>query len=870
MKRLLLLLLLLLSSTAHAATQTVGPGKSFATVCAAIAAAANNDIIQIDGENTSGTQLIYTNDICTFTKTGLTIRGVAGQKRPLIRVTTGALAGGIATWYANAAGTSTLTVQHVEMSGAHNLTQSAAPVRTTNTTTTYTDVYMHHNDNGIRGEDELVGGGSRVRDLTINNSEIAYNGAQTGGLNTTAVAHNVNAGQCRTFTIIGTFVHDSRGGDAILSRCNTSYALYNRIADASVNVEVTSAQVQPTMMCTGETAQELHFPIAGLAYVIGNVIYQAPGTHNLTMVHWHSTTPTAGQENTLDELHVVNNTVVNDLGVTTVIGIWTDLSNPSPLTIMNNVFAGFVAGAAVLAQGPTHITQPHPANNLVYATIAGAVFTDANNQNYHLGATSGAIDAATVDPGSAHSFSLTPVSNYVHPRSTDTRTNEGLARDMGAYETNATLGATIDTPQIMATPTTNSIVVRWTPALSDTPLVSYSLFRNGFKITSPLGLLYTDIAPGGGAISYVVSAETASVCGASSPLASAGLIQESQGVLANQIGWQKMRNTNLTTVALPSTDAEKILDRGGMAFDTDQNRVLVFSNGITWASNAVLALSTQTWTVSAVNLADAALGSGAEIVGGGRPNGRQTFNGVAWMPSAKDLFVWGGYRTETGFLTDAWRFTSPNTWTKQDPTGTPPTATMAATANDVSGDKVYLVTHDCLDIYDPFQQNYIRPGSCKTWAGNAITAVTDPVHSRVYACAEFECGYFDMATAAYTAITDSACAPLMIPFPGLVWDSLHAKIIGWVGGKIVYTLDPATNTCASTTFEGDPGYAPTFEVGSRFQYASNLNVFVAATASDKEFYVLRVTLDQPPPPPRLTFGLHGTGALRGKAALRRP
>src|SRR3989442_1761697 len=60
---------------AVAATLTVGPGKMFAKPCAAIAAAADGDTIEIDAGGN------YDGDVCGISKNGLTLRGIGGRAK---------------------------------------------------------------------------------------------------------------------------------------------------------------------------------------------------------------------------------------------------------------------------------------------------------------------------------------------------------------------------------------------------------------------------------------------------------------------------------------------------------------------------------------------------------------------------------------------------------------------------------------------------------------------------------------------------------------------------------------------------------------------------------------------------------------------
>jgi hypothetical protein len=858
----------------------VGPGKTYATVCAALAAAANSDTINVDSVDASGNQLVLNDDICTTTLTGLTITGVGGG-RPLIRRTTTALTASGAIWYFNPAGASTLTLNNIEMAGAHNLTQDASPIKAVTTTLTFNNVYFHHNDNGFKGTDEAAAGASRSYDLTITNSEIAYNGGLTEGANWTPTAHNIQTGQCRAFTITGSWIHDARGGSGIRSRCNTSMIVYNRLADYPAGTEIYSSVVQPNVICTGETSEELAFPIGGTAYVIGNVIYQSVGTRSYAIIHWHSTAATTGQANSADELYMTNNTVVDALGTSSTVGIWADLVTPSPLTVTNNIFAGFVSGSTVYATGVGHVAQTTPANNQTYTTIAGAGFVSPGDQNYHLAVGSAAINAASTDPGTAHSVNLNPVSNYLHPLSVTARTSTGT-RDMGAYESTATLGATITNPVIWADPGATSTKVRWTPALSDTALVGYTLFRNGTIIQgvpeSLTGLSFTDstvISPG--TIStYVVSAETADTCGDVSNSATAGRIRQvntqNAPVLDPAVGWQDLTRTDLLSF-VPSLTVD-IFNRGGFAYDTQSNRLLLFSNAQTWDSNAVVQMVPTTFVARLANVSDTHMGTGGEITAGGRPNGRQTYGGVAWLPGSNQLFVTGGQRVETGFLQDTWVWTpGTDTWQKNTPTGTLPPADVQATAYDPLTGHVWVLTPGCLDEYDPVTNAYNRAVGCQTPIPSHPHVALDPDRRRLYVCAELVCGYYNLSTFAYVPITDPVCTPLMVAFPGLEWDDVRNVVRGWVGGKNIYTIDPTTNTCSVDVFEGGPGYTPTYEVGSRFQYAQDLNAFLVGTKVEDDFFLLRLNTDPPvgvpppPTPPRDFYSITGTGTISGKVTV---
>jgi hypothetical protein len=117
-------------------------------------------------------------------------------------------------------------------------------------------------------------------------------------------------------------------------------------------------------------------------------------------------------------LYLVNNTMVNDLGS----GTFVDVANgTSVFRSINNLFVF----AGTLYSG----TQPQATTNL-QTSSAGLVST--TNFDYHLTASSAGVNAGTA-PGSANGYDLTPAYQYVQPAERQARPVNGVI-DVGAYE----------------------------------------------------------------------------------------------------------------------------------------------------------------------------------------------------------------------------------------------------------------------------------------------------------------------------------------------------------------------------------------------------------------------------------------------------
>ncbi|HKW98993.1 MAG TPA: choice-of-anchor Q domain-containing protein [Bryobacteraceae bacterium] len=358
-----------------AATLTVGPGQQFATPCAALAAAADGDTIQIQAA-------LYSGDVCAFAQNNLTIVGVNG--RPHIDANRqSAQDKGI--WVPSG---SNLLVDNIEFSGATSTSKNGAGIRASGQNWTVRHCYFHDNQEGIL-ESNIAGS-----NILIEFTEFARNGYRNG------MSHNVYIGHTAQLTFQYNYSHDSTVGHLLKTRSAVNYVLYNRLTDES-----------------GTGSYEVDIPNGGTSYVIGNLIEQGTRSQNSTIVTYLE--EGVNSMNPGQDLYVINNSIVNDLTSGTFVFIGT--AGTVPVTIKNNIFVG-----------PGTITNQSGAvlaNNF----SGNPLFVNQAGFDYHLTSGSPAIDAGT-NPGSANGFSLTPVFDYVHPACGETRSVVGSAMDIGAYE----------------------------------------------------------------------------------------------------------------------------------------------------------------------------------------------------------------------------------------------------------------------------------------------------------------------------------------------------------------------------------------------------------------------------------------------------
>jgi hypothetical protein len=372
-------------SAASAATLSVGPGKTYAKPCAAIAVAKDGDVIEITGNTT------YSGDVCYIMRNNLTIRGVNG--RPKIDAA-GKNAGGKGIWVVDG---NNLTVDNVEMYGAKVPDANGAAFRLEAAGFTLRNSFLHDNQNGI------LANANANSDVVIENTEFGHNGAGDGQ------SHNLYIGHVKSLTFRYNFSHDANVGHNLKSRADTNLIAYNRFS--SLNAGETGSTA------AGKPSYEIDLPNAGTSYIIGNIIQQPASPSNTGMVAYGE----EGATNSGSDLYVINNTFLNDYASG---GTFLFVSGkvPTAAVAQNNIFAGV----------GTFSTQATTVDKTNYRS-ASPSFVNRAAYDLHPVGSALVIDAGS-DPGvSAKGVSLKAVAQYKAVANGEARPVVGQF-DIGAYE----------------------------------------------------------------------------------------------------------------------------------------------------------------------------------------------------------------------------------------------------------------------------------------------------------------------------------------------------------------------------------------------------------------------------------------------------
>jgi hypothetical protein len=417
--------LLLLTVSCYAKTYKVGATKTY-TVPSTVAGLVNDgDTVDIDAGTYS--------DCATWNKNNLLLRGVGGMAHIKDVVCSGK---GIWNFNGN-----NITMEYIEFSGAANPSLNGAGIRGQGGSFTVRRCYFHDNENGILCNDPISG----TSDVLIEYSEFGSNGNGDG------YSHNMYIGTMKNFTLRYCYTHHAKIGHEIKSRAQNNYILYNRISDEA----------------SGTASRSIDLPNGGLAVIIGNIIEQGPNSDNSNIIGYGL----EGLSNPAPQsVYLVNNTIVNDKSAGSFINVQ---NGTTLLKIVNTIFAG----RGTLISGT--VTTLDTATNWVSAAVSSIGFVNASGYDYQLLPSAKVIGKGS-DPGAAGSYTLTPVSEYVHNSTKRNRPMNGTI-DIGAYEYVSAMG--------MNSFATSSLTVFPNPVSSKLQLSINSLHPGTVTIANALGQL---------------------------------------------------------------------------------------------------------------------------------------------------------------------------------------------------------------------------------------------------------------------------------------------------------------------------------------------------------------------------------------------
>jgi hypothetical protein len=358
----------------------VGPEREFSTIASAALAARDGDTVEIEAG-------VYAGDVAVWPQSGITIRSAGGR----VRISSaGRTAEGKGIFVVK--GTD-VVVEGIAFSGAAVPGRNGAGIRHEGGLLTVRDCLFERNEMG------LLTWNSPSAELAVEACEFRLNAVsgpyEPGG----RIGHQLYAGSIRRLTLRDSYVHAGAYGHLVKSRARENHVLCNRLTDEA----------------GGRASYELEFPNGGVAYVIGNIIAQAPLTDNEALIGFGA----EGYTSDRNELYLVNNTLVDELAN----GGEFVRARPNDslrLVALNNVLigAGRFAGDVGGRSGNVR--------------LRAADVVDASTYDVRLRG-GGSPGRRAVDPGEANGISLRQPCEYRHPRTSVARS--GVPQRPGACQT---------------------------------------------------------------------------------------------------------------------------------------------------------------------------------------------------------------------------------------------------------------------------------------------------------------------------------------------------------------------------------------------------------------------------------------------------
>jgi len=273
-------------------TIKVGPARKYSRLSKALRDARDGDVIEIDSTGK------YAGDVCLIRPGNLTIRGVGKQRAKLPAA--GKHYGGKATWVIRG---NNVTVENIEFSGARVPDRNGAGIRAEGKGLTVRNCKFHDCEDGILG-----GAGVML---------IEYSEFSACGLD--GRSHNLYIGSVDKLIFRYNYSHHAKMGHLLKSRAKENHILYNYFTDGQ----------------RGSSSYMINLPNGGMSFLVGNILCQGPRTRNSTLIAYGE----EGVKHSASELHVVNNTLINDRHTAVFINV-RKVPAGFKCIVSNNMFVG--------------------------------------------------------------------------------------------------------------------------------------------------------------------------------------------------------------------------------------------------------------------------------------------------------------------------------------------------------------------------------------------------------------------------------------------------------------------------------------------------------------------------------------------------
>tara|TARA_R110002074_G_scaffold343356_1_gene513775 strand:- start:443 stop:1549 length:1107 start_codon:yes stop_codon:yes gene_type:complete len=320
--------------------------------------------------------------------------------------------------------------------------------------------------------------------------------------------------------------------------------------------------------------------------------------------------------------------------------------------------------------------------------------------------------------------------------------------------------------------------------------------------------------------------------------------------------WLEIPNSHLASVG---ADPEKypnlqgymgvdgIIAYSGGVYDSKRDRLVVWGGGhADYQGNEIYAFDV--FSLKWERLTEPSEPNLCEQVNSdGTPNSRHTYNGIAYIEHADRMFGTGGALAcnPGGCGADkTWTFDFDLLqWTDMQPKQTPRTDCENVSAYDPESGKVWLFDVTGLWSYH-FDKNKWKQHNNAYLSSR--TAVVDTKRGLLVVVGQGEVTAYDVRDGNYRKKvweTSGAEALINETSPGLAYDPVSDRIVGWAGGS-VFSLNPDTRTWVEHKASGGPNAESLNDVYGLWRYVPSLNAFIVMPGTKKNIFFYKLTDDE--------------------------
>ena len=353
--------------------------------------------------------------------------------------------------------------------------------------------------------------------------------------------------------------------------------------------------------------------------------------------------------------------------------------------------------------------------------------------------------------------------------------------------------------------------------------------------------------------------------------------------LPTSLGWYQIPNTQQAPVCpADTTGCQNVIAAWGSGIaDTKRNRLVFWGGGHgDYGGNEVYALDLNTLQMLRLNNhSPLNTGSCIETLSDGNPNARHSYDDLAYIASADQMFSYTGalYCSNGSGSTAVWTLDLPTlTWAQKITSTLTPNGGFASADYDPNSGNVFVHT----ESWGMFGKYNLASNTMTTLAtfldvNYYVTAVVDPKRKAFFMFGANQAFRIDISGADTTyglhTLAATGCSFISADAPGAAYDPVQDRVVGWSGGNTVYLYNPDTDSCTSVTYPNGPGAPQANGTNGRFRYFPALNVFALVNDWQQNAFALRLTSgggSPPPPAAPIISGVTATGITTTGATIK--